>query len=133
MQANKNTPIQNGFTLIEVLVTVFLIGVSLVLYEATSKTVVTNRMNRYRESALRIADKKMQSLRTTSFASLPSTGSFTDSQMSEIPNGAGNITVTDLNSKTKDVKVTVTYLNQQTNQTQSVDLETYITQGGIGQ
>ena len=124
---------QRGFTLIEVIITIFMIGVTLVIYRVTSQTVIVNRGNRYKEVALRIADQNMQNLRTTAFGSLPSSGSFSDPLISTLPSGAGTVTVTSLNAKTKDVKVTVSWIGQASTTIQKVELETYITQGGIGQ
>ena len=111
----------------------FLIGATLVIYHATSQTVLVNRWSRYKEIALRIADQKVQNLRTTAYGSLPTTGTFSDPLLSSIPGGVGTITMTALNSKTKDVKVTVTWDDPQGTGTRQVELETYITQGGLGQ
>jgi hypothetical protein len=71
--------------------------------------------------------------RSTAFGSIPASGTFTDPRISELPNGVGTITVTDLNTKTKDVIVTVSWENPGSEGTQTVQLETYITQGGLGQ
>ncbi len=133
MRRHTNKTNQTGFTLIEVLVTILLIGVTLVIYHGTSQSVVLNKWSRYKEIALRIADQKVQTLRTTSYSSIPASGTFTDPLISSLPDGAGTITVTDLNTKTKDVVVTVTWSNPQGTGTQQVQLETYITQGGLGQ
>lgn len=133
LNQNSKKNNQKGFTLIEVVITIFIIGVTLVIYYVTSQTVLVNKGNRYKEIAVRIADQKMENLRTTSYSSLPATGSFTDPLLSSIPNGTGAITVTALNAKTKDVVVTVSWLNPTTGTTQQVTLETYITEGGLGQ
>lgn len=116
----------------EVVVTLFLIGVTLLLFQVTAKSLVLNKYNRYREVALRIADKELQTLRTTPFASLPSSGSFSDSLLSTLPNGQGAITITDINSRLKDVTVTVSWNNTSGTATQSIRLQTYIDQGGLG-
>jgi prepilin-type N-terminal cleavage/methylation domain-containing protein len=124
---------QAGFTLIEVLVTILLIGATLAIYRVTAQTVVVNKWNKNKEVALRIAEKKMESLRTTSFASLPSTGSFADAALSDLPSGAGNLTVTNVNDETKNIQVTVTWTNPGDPTSQSISIETSITEGGIGQ
>jgi Tfp pilus assembly protein PilV len=124
---------QNGFSIIEVLITVFLMIITLWIYQITSQSVAVNRGNRFKEIALRIADKKLENIRTTAYGSMPASGSFSDSMMSSLPNGSGTLTVSDLNAKTKDVKVTVSWTDPSTQATKHVDLETYITQGGIGQ
>lgn len=130
---NQSKKTQSGFTLIEVIITMALIVATLVVYNVTSKMVLVNRSDRYKEIALRIADQKMQNLRTTAFSSLPSSGSFSDTLLSSLPGGSGNMTLTTLNAKTKDVVVTVTWNNPTGTGTQQVQLQTYITEGGIGQ
>jgi prepilin-type N-terminal cleavage/methylation domain-containing protein len=129
---NYQKAAQAGFTLIEVLVTILMIGATLVIYQATSQTVVINRGSRYKEVALRIADQEIQNLRIAGYSGVPATGTFSDSQLATLPSGAGNLTVTDLNAKTKDVVVTVSWTNPQGTSAQ-IQLETYITQGGLGQ
>ncbi len=123
---------QKGFGLIEVIVTLFLITVTLLLFQATANSIILNKYSRYREIALRIADQKLQDLRTTPYAELPSTGSFADPQLSSLPNGQAAITVADLNTRLKDVTVTVTWNNPNGSGTQRIRLQTYIDQGGLG-
>ena len=124
---------QSGFSVIEVLITLFIIGVTLILYQTASHTIILNRYGRYREVALRIADQKIQTMRTTAFASLPTTGSFSDSMLSSLPQGAGMVTVSNEGTRLKKVTVVVTWRSPQGTGTDRVQLETYITQGGLGQ
>lgn len=129
----KTQKSQSGFTLIEVLVTILIIGVTLVIYGGASKASSLNKENKYKEIALRIADQKIQDLRTDGYSSIPASGSFADSMLSSLPSGSGNITVSNLNAETKDVVVRVTWISPQTNTTREVELETYISSGGLGQ
>jgi Tfp pilus assembly protein PilV len=123
----------SGFGLMEVVVTLFLISITLLMFQVTSQAIVLNKYGRYKEIALRIADQEIQTLRTTAFADLPPTGSFSDPQMASIPNGQGQLLVDDLNNLLKDVTVTVTWTNPSSEGIQQVELRTYITNGGIGQ
>jgi Tfp pilus assembly protein PilV len=124
---------QAGFSVIEVLITLFMVGVTLMLFQATANSIVLNKYGRYREVALRIADQKIQTVRTTSFASIPASGSFSDPQLSLIPSGAANLTVTDINDDLKDVQVIVTWRSPNNNSTQQIQLQTYVSRGGLGQ
>lgn len=133
MHVTKSQLNQSGFSIIEVLITLFMVGVTLLLFQATANAIILNRYARYREVALRIADKEIQTLRTTPFASLPASGSFADSLMSTIPSGQGSLTITDLNSSLKNVTVTVTWKNPRGNTSQRLQLQTYISKGGLGQ
>ncbi len=105
----------------------------LILYQATSQSVVLNRYGRFKEIALRIADQKIQVMRTTAYASLPASGTFTDPLLSSIPQGAGTITVSDENARLKRVSVLVKWKSPQGSGTQQVQLDTFIAQGGLGQ
>ncbi len=133
MAKNQTKLKQAGFSIIEVVITLFIIGVTLILYQAASHTIILNRYGRYKEVALRIADQKIQTMRTTAFPSLPTTGTFNDPLLSALPQGAGSITVTNENARLKRVSVLVTWRNPQGTGTQQVKLDTFITQGGLGQ
>lgn len=123
---------QLGFSIIEVVITLFMIGITLVLFQVTSNSVVINKYNRFKEVALRVAENELQSLRTTPYGSLPSSGSFTNSQLSSIPNGAGQINITELSDGFAEATVTVTWENPSASGTQQVELSTYLWQGGLG-
>ena len=133
MQVQIKNKYQIGFSVIEVLITLFMIAVSLILFQATANAIVLNKYGRYKEIALRIADKKIETVRTTAFASIPASGSFADAQLSSLPNGQATITTTDLTATLKDVVVTVTWTKPSGSGTQQVQLETYISSGGLGQ
>lgn len=133
MGSSKIVKTQSGFSIIEIVVTLFIIGLTLILLQMSANSVVLNKQARYKEIATRIADQKMQSIRTTAFASIPSSGSFNDPLMSSIPGGSGSITVTNTSATLKNVTVTVNWLNSRSNATTSVSLQTYITEGGLGQ
>lgn len=118
---------QAGFSLVEVLVTLSIIGAITLLYVAISSTYQLTRSAAYREIALRIASEEMNTLRAAGYGVLPGSGSFTDTQMANLPNGSGTLTVTTLNAKTKTIDVTVSW---QEISAHSVSLSTYITETG---
>jgi prepilin-type N-terminal cleavage/methylation domain-containing protein len=131
--SNKQKIKQHGFTVIEVLITLFVIAASLMIFQASSRTIILNRQSEYREIALRIADKKLQSIRTTPFANIPTSGSFSDPALSNLPDAQASLTVANTSDSLKDVTVTVTWTNPSANKTESINLQTIIMQGGIGQ
>lgn len=124
---------QSGFSILEVLISLLIIGAGLVIYTASTNSVILNKNTRHSEIALRIAATKIDSLRTTPFASLPGSGSFTDPSLASLPNGQANLTVSDFNAKTKEITVVVSWLEPGSNPSHSVSLNTLITQGGLGQ
>jgi Tfp pilus assembly protein PilV len=133
MKAQTKNHYQQGFSVIEVLITLFMIGATLMLFQATANAIVLNKYGRFREIALRVADKKIQSLRTTAFTQLPESGSFTDSQLASIPDGQASLTITEISPTLKDVSVDVTWTNPQNDGTQQVHLQTFVGSGGLGQ
>lgn len=133
MSQNQNKSRQAGLSIVEVVITLFIIGVTLILYQATSRTVILNRFSRYKEIGLRIADQQVQTLRTTAFASLPASGTFTSPLLSSLPQGTATMTLTDENVRLKRVIVTVSWKNPQGPGMQQVQLATFIAQGGLGQ
>lgn len=124
---------EQGFGIIEVVVTLFIIAVTLLLFESTANSIILNRYGRYRETALRIADKEMQTLRANTFADLPPSGSFSDPLLSSLPDAQAQLDIADVSNLLKDVTVTVSWVNPDSSNRQQVQLRTYITQGGIGQ
>ncbi len=129
---NKNYNQQKGFGIIEVVVTLFLIGVTLLMFAIVSNSVVLNKYNKYKEVALRIAEHELQELRTTPYASLPSSGSLSNSQLSSIPQGAANLTITEIETGLSEAEVVVSWRNPSGTGTQQVSLSTYLWQTGLG-
>lgn len=123
---------EKGFGIIEVVITLFIIGVTLIMFQIVSNSIVLNKYNRYKEIALRVAEDQLQELRTTPYASLPASGSFSNSSLSSIPQGAGNMTLTEVDDGFTQASVTVTWRNPKNSGTQSVNLSTYIWQWGLG-
>jgi Tfp pilus assembly protein PilV len=121
---------QKGTGLIEVIVCMFMVAVLLVLYASALSTVATTRKLRYENLAYHTATKQMETLRNTAYASLPSSGTISDSLLSQIPSGAGSFTVTSYPgySNIKEIVVTVTWNDGLAKQ---VVLKTLAGTGGI--
>ncbi len=130
--ALKNTQKENGFGILEVVITLFIIGVTLLLFAVVSNSVVLNKYNRYKEIALRIAEHELQELRTTPYANLPASGGVTNTQLSTIPQGAGTIAISEVSTGLSQATVTITWRNPSSSGNQQVVLSTYLWQGGLG-
>lgn len=121
-----------GFSLIEVLISVFIVGVTIILFQTALQGVFLVRIANHKEIALRIANNKMEYVRALPYASLPTSGTFSDSQMSSIPSGSGTLTVANFNSKVKQVTAAVTWVEPHDSMQRSVSISTLITEiGGI--
>lgn len=123
---------EKGFTIIEVVVSLFIFGIMLMVYVASANTVILNRHSKHKQTAYRIAASSIEQLRATSYASLPASGAISDSLLAELPNGTGTRTITTYNAKTKQVVSTVTWREPGSNQNRSFSLSTLITEGGVG-
>ncbi len=118
-----------GFTLIEILVTIAILGALIALYAATLRTSTLTQETAHEDIALHVANQKLDDLRASGYASLPSSGPFGDTQLGSLPSGAASTTITTFNAKTKQVIVTVSWLEAGRG-THSVSLTTLITQVG---
>ena len=98
---------ERAFTLIEVLVTIFIVGVTAVLFAAAVKTLSFTRDVRYEDTALRIASKKLEELRADGYAGLPASSSFSDALLSSLPSASASTTMATYNAKTKKALVQV--------------------------
>jgi prepilin-type N-terminal cleavage/methylation domain-containing protein len=121
-----------GFTLIEVTIAVFLIGFLAVLAGSISTAAPLARHVKLENVALVIAADKIEELRALGYADLPASGSFSHTSLSTLPSGTGEYTVSTYNSRTKQVVVTVTWVEAGAIATTSASLTTLVTEiGGL--
>lgn len=118
-----------GFTLIEVLITVFVVGVLVALYGVGVMTTSLTREAAHQDIALHAASQQLESLRMGGYAALPASGAFSNTQVTQLPSGSGAMTISVLNTKTKQVLVTVSW-QEGSRGSRSVSLSTYITETG---
>lgn len=118
-----------GFTIIELLVSLFIIAAVILLASAILSTTPVSRNARNQDLALKVAETELAELRATEYDSLPVSGAFTDALLTSIPGSAGSITVTDIGSTTKSIMVTVSW-QPTTGGTQSVSLTTIVARTG---
>jgi len=104
---------QKGISLVEVVVALFVVSVLFWLLYIEFQTLSISQSQSYEDIAYHVASKEMESLRATSFGSLPSSGTISDSQLSQIPSGSGSFTVSNYAAYTgmKELVVTVTWNN----------------------
>lgn len=120
---------KNGFTLVEIIVTISIILFMIIMYQAVITSTLLARTVRNKDLALKIASQKMEGLRALGYTGVPVSGSFSDPLLTNLPAGAGAISVVDYNAKTKQVTVTVSWSDQVAG-SKSVALDTLITQVG---
>jgi len=118
-----------GFTLIEVLVSIFIIGIIILLSTAIVRVAPLTRHTKYQDIATKIATNEIELLRAAGYDAVPASGVFTDSVLSTIPSGSGTLTVTTFNTNTKQVTATVSWTEKGAT-TESVPVTTLITKVG---
>jgi Tfp pilus assembly protein PilV len=106
----KDLENKNGFSIIEALISLFIIGMVLILYGVSSNTLQLNSNARHLEMAQRAALTELETLQATDIASLPASGPFTSTLISSLPSGQGTISISDYNAVTKQMIVTVTWI-----------------------
>lgn len=121
-----------GFSLIEVIIALFVMSAALLLYAGSYATVRLTRAARDEAQAYRIAARQIELLRSTSFAALPPSGTITDTNLTALPSGAGIYTVSDYSGTSghlKTASVTVSWTRDGTPRT--VILETLVSETGF--
>lgn len=125
-------PLQTrGFALIEVTVSIFVIGIMIVASASLLHGVPASRLSRDQSIALVIAQNEIETLRANGYAALPATGSFSDTALASLSSGAGTLAVAQYDSKTKRVDVTVSWTEADAS-AHTVTLTTLVTEiGGL--
>jgi type II secretory pathway pseudopilin PulG len=103
---------QGGMSLIEVIVSMFIIFVLFLLYVAALNTTVLIKENNNEDIAYHIANKQMETLRETPYTSLVNTAgtAIPDTLLNKIPSGSGTYTIDDFSSMTGIKEFTVTVI-----------------------
>jgi prepilin-type N-terminal cleavage/methylation domain-containing protein len=120
-----------GFTLIEVIVSLFIVAVTVVLTGAMLQATALTKHVRNEDLGSKIASNELETLRSLGYAAIPTSGTFSDARLSSLPSGVGTFDVSAYDVKTKKVIVTVSW--RESNQaTSTVALTTLVTQlGGL--
>jgi len=123
----KKTTNQKGFSIIEILITLFIIGVMMVLYYAALNSAALSKKLKNENLAYHSANKKMEELRGTPYDSLPPSGNFTDTSFST---GSGTFEVNSVAGFTglKEIVVTVSWND---GIAKSVVIKSYSGSGGL--
>ena|SRR3989338_7997696 len=117
-------------SLIEVIVSMFMLTVILVFYASALNTVALSRKTRNEGMAYRIASKQIETLRAADFLNLPPSGPIVDPMLSQIPSGSGSFTVSDYPGYT-GMKEFVATVGWNDGQARSVVIRSLAGTGGI--
>lgn len=118
-----------GFTLIEVTISILVIGAMLIASTALLHGVSASALTRDEAIALSIAQNEIESLRAEGYAALPASGSFSDTSLASLTSGVGSTTISTYDAKTKRVDVSVLWQEKDAS-SHTITLTTLITQTG---
>jgi prepilin-type N-terminal cleavage/methylation domain-containing protein len=119
-----------GFTLIEVSISIFIIGIMLLIAQAVIQSSTLVRASKNQGIALSIARNEIEILRAGGYEALPVSGSFLNDLLNTLPSATAERTVTEYNEKTKQVTVGVVWREPNSSTSSVVSLSTLITQVG---
>jgi len=116
--------------LLEILITIGIALVIILVYYVASNSMAMARGMKNQDLALKIAENKIEVLRSAGYDSLPASGSFSDSLLSSLPSGTATMTITDYNSSVKKLTVTVSWIDTTGARHHSVALNTLLAKIG---
>lgn len=125
---------QSGFTLVELVVAIVVIGLMVVGVTSLYITIEgTQRKTRLLEIATRAGEKKIEELRNNHYNSLEndSTIDFTDELPTTLPESSGTVDVSEPTPGVKRVDLNITYKDGRVNK--EVELSSLIGVLGLGQ
>jgi prepilin-type N-terminal cleavage/methylation domain-containing protein len=121
---------QSGMTLIEVLVSMAMLGALVVLYAAVFNISVFTKGMKKENIAYHIASKKMEELRNTPYGSLPTSATFSDTQLSQLPASSASFTINNYGSYS-GLKEIVVAVNWNDGKARNISVKTLVGTGGI--
>lgn len=128
--------LQGGFTLIEIVLSLLLILAILTVFFASSGTYTTNRGANLAAIATKIATRQIETLRKTSYASLPSCPSPTgcnisDSDLAKLPSSSAKQFIDSYQSSADIKQVTVGVEWVVAGSSKNIKLDTLIYKNGL--
>ena len=122
---------RSGFMLVDLLLTLLFATTLIMLLLVTATTLTQTFRSNLQSIATRIATKKIEDLRKTSYASLPPNGSFLDPDLVKLPSSSANLTMVNYLSSVDIKQATITVNWIQNEAPKQIILNTLIYKNGI--
>jgi type II secretory pathway pseudopilin PulG len=121
----------NGYTILEIPIAIFIIGIVMLLYVAASNSILLNRNARQQDLATRIGASLMEDVRGAEFDLIPLSGPMSHSLLNNLPNSQANLTVTDLDADSKEITIAVSWREGSSAVVHTASFTTIIVRNGI--
>jgi len=121
--------VHRGFSLVEMLVSLFILSLAGTFATFVVGTIKTTRDSTFENMAFHIADSKLDELRALGYDALPAAGAFSDPQLVNLPNGQASTSLSVWNAETTQVAAGVSWRSSD-GSTRIVSLTTLITKTG---
>lgn len=130
---------QRGFSLIEIVVVVFLVAILALIIASLPQTVSSINKSRHASIARDIASKQVDYLRKQTYSNLPlGLNNFSDPNLSTLPQATATYEVSDCplevcaaSEQLKEAVIRVSW--NESGEPKNIELTTLIGQGGVGQ
>ncbi|MFA6414433.1 MAG: type II secretion system protein [Candidatus Paceibacterota bacterium] len=100
---------KHGFTLIEMMISLFIMSLAVVFATFVVGAIKTTRDSTFENIAFHIADSKLDEIRAAGYDALPGDGAFTDPELAILPQGAASMSSSTWNGGTKEVMAGVSW------------------------
>ena len=120
-----------GFMFIDLLLTLLFATTLIILLLVTATTLTQTFKSNLQSIATRIATKKIEDLRKTSYSSLPTNGYFSDPDLIKLPSGSANLTMVNYLSSVDIKQATITVNWIQNEAPKQIIINTLIYKNGI--
>lgn len=118
-----------GFSFLEILITIGLIGVALVVFQATLSGSFLSEYAKDQGLARAIAGNELDALRSLGYSALPGSGTFFNGDLARLTNGSGAVSISDYATNIKRVTVTVSW-TEHASGARALSLDTLIAKTG---
>lgn len=122
---------KRGFTLIETVISLFLIIAIVIILLSTGSIQLTSHNSSLQDIAAKIAQKQIETLRKTNFNQLPASGPFTDPDLTKLPQSSAQRTIGNYQSDPDIKQVTVQVNWTVGGAPREIKLETLIYKNGL--